>query len=366
MAMLKVHFHIHTKFNNNNKGLIMIKKIGSIILVVSLFSGCTTTPHKVSIRDEIESKVDVISVVNQQELDALFPIQNSGAVSVQFGLIGALIGSAIDASANSTSAEKATNNLSSIRNKLINYNFDELLQSNIEKSLMQHPNVSLGKVNTFKDYNDAKKQMVTGNYYLKLFSEYKLDMDFRTPFIITYASLVKKGKTDKKDDVIYKNTFTYFADSLPVPMKDEEANRAKISKLKAERETLTSGERRNSLRAYKQKIRKLSTLEYDFDESVSALANVWATSKFEQLKDSFTAGIEELTALLAQDMADAQLAETYKTNGQVLPGYPKHHKTVTVKDGDIRDVIRFSDGYRAGAICSMPNLATEGSKLVCL
>jgi len=49
-----------------------------------------------------------------------------------------------------------------------------------------------------------------------------------------------------------------------------------------------------------------------------------------------------------------------------LPGYPKSHKSVMVKDSEERDVIRFSDGHRAGAICSMPNLNAEESKLVCL
>ena len=349
----------------------MIKKIGFIVLVATIISGCTSTPHKVSIQNKIDNKVDVISIVNQQELDALFPVQNSGAVSVQFGLIGALIGSAIDASANSTSAEKATNNLSPIRNKLINYNFDDVLQSSIKNKLKQHPNLLLGKVNTFKDYNDAKKQMKSGNYYLKLSTEYKLDLDFRTPFIITYASLVKKGKTDKKDEVIYKNTFTYYADSLPVPIKNPIVSRAEIAKLKAERGALPKAERKkpkgmNAYKAYSKKINQLSKKEYTFDESVSALADVWATSKYEQLKSDLTAGIQEITVLLAEDMADTQLAETYKTMGQVLPGYPKRHKTVIVKNGELRDVIRFSDGYRAGAICSMPSLEIEKSKLVCL
>ena len=127
----------------------MIKKVVYLILVGLIFSGCTIAPHKVSMQNKIDNKVDVISIIDQQELDALFPIQNSSGVSAQFGLIGALIGSAIDASANSTNAEKATNNLSPIRNKLIDYNFDEILQSNIESKLSEHPNLLLGEVKTF-------------------------------------------------------------------------------------------------------------------------------------------------------------------------------------------------------------------------
>jgi len=344
----------------------MIKKIGVLLFAVVFFAGCSTTPHKVSIQNKIETQVDVISIVKQQELEALFPIQNSAAVSMQFGLIGALVGSAIDASANSNSAEKTTNKLADIRNRLINYNFDNVLQSSIAESLADHPSMSLGKVATYKDYKQAKKQMSSGNYYLRLSTEYKLDLDFRVPFIVTYATLIKKGVTDRKDEVIYKNTFTYFADSLAEPKKDNAANMAEIAKLKAARAELTSSEKRNSKRSYNKKIKKLSATEYTFDESVSELAHVWATTKSEQLKSYLTAGIQEVVALLAIDMADPILAETYKTEGQVLPGYPKSHKSVMVKDSEERDVIRFSDGHRAGAICSMPNLNAEESKLVCL
>lgn len=344
----------------------MFKKITIVAVVMLVSMGCTITPNKVSMQNKIEAKVDVISIVNQQELDAVFPIQNSAGVSMQFGLIGALVGSAIDASANSNSAEKATNNLAPIRNKLINYNFDDVLQSNIKQSLMEHPTVSVGEVHTFKSYADAKKQMKIGNYYLKLSTVYKLDMDFRTPFIITYATLIKKGIKDRKDEVIYKNTFTYFANAISAPVKDTTANLEEIAKLKAERKTLNKSQRLKTRKKFNKKIKKLASSEYSFDESVSVLANVWATSKTEQLQSDLTFGIHEVLALLATDMADPILAESYKTNGRVLPGYPAYHKTVMIKDGDKRDVIRFADGHRAGAICSMPNLDSEETKLVCL
>jgi len=344
----------------------MIKKISIILLSVVFFSGCSITPHKVSIQNKVEATVDVISIVNQHELEALFPISNSSGVSVQFGLIGALVGSAIDASVNSSNAEKATNKLSPIRDKLIDFSFDEVLQSNIEQILDKHPTVSIGSVNTFKDHKAAQKQMTVGKYYLTLSTEYKLDMDFRVPFIVTYATLIKKGATKRKDETIYKNTFTYFAEMLPAPVKDRVALDAEIAKLKEERDSLTYKERKKTKRKYTKNIKKLSAVDYSFDESVSVLADVWSVSKSEQLKSNLSTGVVDIISLLAVDLADPVLAETYKENGQVLPGYPKRHKIIMLKDGDLRDVVRFSDGHRAGAVCSMPNLNTEETKLLCL
>lgn len=114
----------------------MIKTIFLLLTFIVSVTGCSIKPAKiVYMEQEKANKMNVYSVIKQNELDTLYPPQNSSAVSSQFDLVGALVGAAIDASANSKSATTAEENLAGIRNELIDLDFNKVFEEEIIKKL---------------------------------------------------------------------------------------------------------------------------------------------------------------------------------------------------------------------------------------
>lgn len=355
----------------------VLKKILTLITMVFITTGCSIKPAKVVYSEPTNNKtINVYSLIEQGELDALYPIQDSSAVSAQFGLIGALVGSAIDASANSSSAETAEENLSAIRNELVDLDFDKVFEEEIVKKLKN--NINVNQIRTVKSKQQLNKSIADGETYVLLNTSYKMDIDFRTPFIVTEIQIAKKSdkKQKVKAETLYKNTFTYFGHSLPVPKKDIDIDmdtQARIDLVKAEWEKLPAFKRKkpSEKAKYNKKLKKAGngTINFDtslsFDEANKISAQIWSTEYKEQLKVNLREGIQDLFTLISNDIKDKTDPKSYSGQGITLAGYPEHHKSIIIEENEKNKVIRFTEGIRAGSICSM-RVTSNKDKLVCL
>ncbi|RHW77450.1 hypothetical protein [Colwellia sp. RSH04] len=342
-----------------------------VLVTISLVvSGCKVTPAKQVYTPPTTNKtINVYSLIPQDELEALYPVQNSSAATAQFGLVGALVGVAIDTSINKSNAEIAEENLVGIRNELLHLNFDKLFEEEIVKKL--DTNINVGTIKTVKSYDELEKLISPNETYLVLNTHYKMDIDFRTPFIVTNVSLNQKGhgkgKTKVKDSILYKNTFTYFGLSLPAPIKTQAHIDAEVAKINEDFYKLSEKKQKSREARLKRqkKIKKARKSDLDFEGANKITAHAWSTEYKEELDVNLRNGIQQLFTLIANDIDDKTLPETYAKSGITLAGYPKYHKSILVEETDTRKVIRFSEGHRAGAICSMPKEESL-EKLVCL
>ncbi len=348
------------------KGIIVFKKLVSLIFITLFVTGCTVMPAKqVYSTPPTNKTINVYSLIPQDELDALYPVSDSSAATMQFGLVGALVGAAIDTSINKSNAEVAEENLAGIRNELIGLEFDKLFAEEIGKKL--HNQVNIGKVQTIKSVKELKKTLSPGETYLLLDTYYKMDIDFRTPFIVTSVTLNEKGKAKKKDTVFYKNTFTYFGLSLPAPEKSQDFIDAEVDKINnnfAQLSDKTKKSRKARIKRQKQ-LKKARETSLSFDDANAISAKSWSTEYKAALDSDLRGGIQQLFNIIADDMADKTAPESYAKSGTTLAGYPAYHKAILVDESESRKVIRFSEGYRAGAVCSMPKEESTG-KLLCL
>ncbi len=105
-------------------------------LFLTLLSGCAS--YKPLVNNDLQnasSSIRVLSIVPQEEIGLQINMQNSAGVGVQFGLIGALVASSIDAAANNTSAKKAEGRADIFRNGLIDFSANKTIHSTLEQAL---------------------------------------------------------------------------------------------------------------------------------------------------------------------------------------------------------------------------------------
>lgn len=352
----------------------MLKKIATIAAAVLLLSACKSTPPaKVSLEENIKTnKINVYSLVRQQELEAVVPVQNSSAVSAQFGLVGALVGAAIDSSVNQSNAERANRNLELIRNELLDFPFDSILEQEITKKLQKNQRVTIGSVKTFKTLELLEKAVKNDETFLFLDTYYKMDVNFRTPFLYTSVRLVQNDPKTKENSglegkELYKNSFTYFGDTLPIPQKTQADVDKEVAKINADFEALSEDKKklRKNRKKYLSSLKKARKKDYEGNTLTEKMAEMWGTTYRDQLKENLRVGLQDLFTTIAEDIQDSTPVKSYEKKGVVLKGYPKNHKSILVKETNQRKVIRFTKGLRAGAICSMPNVENT-DKLVCL
>ena len=83
------------------------------------------------------------------------------------------------------------------------------------------------------------------------------------------------------------------------------------------------------------------------------------------LNKSLRYGIQDLFSIIRTDIEDKTDPKQYQKMGTTPTGYPSYHKSIIVSEDDNRKVIRFTNGARAGALCSMPNTESD-LKIVCI
>ena len=103
-------------------------------LLLAACAQAPTRPLAPEARNAFKS-TDVVGIVEQKELNAEIIVQNSAPATAQFGLIGALVGGAIDAGINVSRMNTAETAIAPLRDSLKGYDFDAKLLQALSQSL---------------------------------------------------------------------------------------------------------------------------------------------------------------------------------------------------------------------------------------
>ena len=109
-------------------------------MLLSLFTSGCAVHYKHDITEEVKSntnKLNVAVIVHQEEISGQYIYQNSAGVSAQFGLLGGLVGSVIDAGINSSRAEDAEEAVKPYREAIIDFDYSHQLSNKIKNNLTQ-------------------------------------------------------------------------------------------------------------------------------------------------------------------------------------------------------------------------------------
>ena len=324
-----------------------------------LLTACAVTPFRTPISQSfIDSKepVFVYLVFDQEELDAEVPIQDSSAATSQYGLIGAVVGGAIDASVNKSNSELAEENLAPIRNALIGYDFNQLFEKSAHESLNNLENLNVAEVvrlNSLKEFNELEKTLPSEQKSLILKVQYKLGPNFRVAYAKLDAMLTDKSIEDKKLQTLYRNRFTAYGEMQPFPTISQEEIDEKVSKVKSEFFAMSKTEQKSkkNRQQYFKDLKKAEKKALSRAESIERLSAVWVEES-QELATSLQDRATEIFSLLGTDMMDINSAEYYQTMADSLNQHPANFKSTLVYETDNRLAIRSALGYNSGKICA--------------
>lgn len=193
-------------------------------IAVILFSGCATsyTPLTMEAKSNIQSS-EIILDLKQQELYAEIEKADSSAASAQFGLLGALIGTVVDSTINSSRSETAETMVAPIRNSMVDYNFGQALEDTLAVELKSLSFLNIQHISQVHSQDSEESTKLIENsqadVVLTLNTVYYLTPNFRTLKIISNIKAhpntdilkVIAKKTDSNSDIplLYQNSFTY-------------------------------------------------------------------------------------------------------------------------------------------------------------
>lgn len=208
-------------------GIAMIKFSNVIIaLTAIILSACGTVPHHqafpVAAKDKITS-TDVLVPIAQSEIYVFVPSSNVAAAGG-----GGLLLALIDAGVNDVRTTKANEASKSLRDALIDFSFDNELQSRLKASLSTLPWLHAGDVRVIKDTTTSNlRSQVSASKaasVLLINGDYNISNDGDALTVTLQVVLFPNAdglKTFAKpgfssaamgiDDAIYRNTFVYNA-----------------------------------------------------------------------------------------------------------------------------------------------------------
>lgn len=205
----------------------------AVVLAGASLSACVTPipanlPLATGARDAISS-TEVVAPIKQNEIYVyVIPSTGGGAAGASFGLVGALVGTAVDASINAANTKSAEDDVKPARNAVVDYNFDAVLAADLQKSLAEVGFLKLQGVRVTKDqYQPGLDKAVTDStagVVLMTIADYQFNGDASAVTVTMTADLYAKDpalaafKPTKTANAkliaypgnsIYRNTFTY-------------------------------------------------------------------------------------------------------------------------------------------------------------
>lgn len=109
----------------------------AILLAACASSGPLNRSVPLAARDKIAA-TDVIMPIGQNEMVIAIPISTAGTSgAASFGLIGALVGSMVDASIDAGNASAAETSVKPLRNAMIDFSFDDVLNADVQARMAQ-------------------------------------------------------------------------------------------------------------------------------------------------------------------------------------------------------------------------------------
>lgn len=165
----------------------------------------------------VAEELQVELIESQQEIAVVVPV-TATAVGMQFGLIGALVGSAVQ----NSQAKRAEERIAPVRNLLVDYRFNERVRQVLEPKLASEgmsPRPVLTVLPTVWEAHEAQSSAQVPPYALVLGSSYSMDSDFSQMTVNLVASVVDRTvKSNGKIKVVPRLTRTY---SFHYPLQGE-------------------------------------------------------------------------------------------------------------------------------------------------
>lgn len=331
-----------------------------LIICAALMTGCASVPpQKVPLALEsnhLNKPIKVFSLVEQDEINAVVPIVNSSGATAQFGLIGLMIGGAIDASTNKSAANRAEKNLSPIRDHLIHFDFRAMIEKQLSQQLLNSDVLNVSQVISIKSADEIQNHVRDGEAYMLVSSNYTLSADFRVPFVNSRVSLDANAPDKSKPNILYKNTLTFYGKQVPAVVKTQQDIDAKISELEENYNNLSVKERRKTKYDHKKSLKDART-PYNQDDKIAIATKTWAENNTYDLKNELSAGIAFVATQLTTDIKDTTAHTIYESQASTIQGYPSSRKSILVGETDSRIILRLTSSHNSGALCSEPKFS---------
>jgi len=340
-----------------------VKKILAVV-IIAILSGCAST-YKIPMTKEFyESKkgIHLGTFMAQKEIDARMPISTAGsAVGVQFGLLGALIGSAIDSSNNNNNLTNKENQIAPLRDSLIDFDINHLYHEEATKTVNTFEWMNIYKITNVSDYE--RVVFDEDQYFLKLDSSYALTKNFDSLEFFTYATIYKIKKTSKKKDketVLFRNLYKYVSPvSALVQRSDEESNQARLSieqwyeteilKLDELKKSKRKAKRRSLTKSKNKKLEE-QTGPYTWGERNLAMAKYWSKNDAALIKQHLNEALVEVSKMIKLDLSDLKPIDEYKKD-KSIETYKRGLQVVAKSEG--RVIVRDIESGMAGQLCSL-------------
>ncbi|MBR9812944.1 hypothetical protein GYB61_03685 [bacterium] len=208
----------------------------AIAATALLAAGCATPINQPLTAEATQSvrTSKVVPSVKQSEIGAIIDVQNTGAVMAQFGIIGALIGAAVDSSVNASRTKSAEELLKDIRNDLIEFDFYSVYSARIDDSIRRGEVLSASKSEPTKSFNDqaltAIARTADEDAVLYLIGDYNFNASFSAIRTGIRALLIRSKDAREAGsrkltvkDAIYRSTIVASV-ALPAPADEKAAN----------------------------------------------------------------------------------------------------------------------------------------------
>jgi hypothetical protein len=179
---------------------------------------------------ETVSKADVVGVVPQADLYAAIVVADSSAATAQYGLLGALIGSAIDGGVNASRSKDAEAAVRPLRDGLLGYTFEAQLAQELDRELAGLTWLGANPMTLSKKGEIGAKNAVVyaskAATVLLVHADYHMSPDFSKLIVTADATLAqvptpeersskkRKAGPAEKSKALYYNTLTVEA-TLP-------------------------------------------------------------------------------------------------------------------------------------------------------
>lgn len=343
----------------------MKKLVIAALMATAFTSGCAMQfdpakrPMQQATLDQLKDPIPVnMQIPERTGVAASYFAQDSSAAGAQYGLIGALTTAVIDGIANANPYEIAQNNANRIAET---FKGDELLNQ-AYASLSANKKLTPANLNLVLSAPTpvpAKSAKTTTPDGLSIDVGYVFKTDMSGLSISAAVALNQKGKvytspyvgkdgkTAKPDNsgLLYKNSFTYYSQQLPVPVKSQSEIDAKVAEIKAAATKNGALPKKDSPAYAKMmsEIKQAQKPEYTPKEISDKLADQWLANNGEKLKAEIKAAHEFLATQIYKDLARFD-----------VPDYKGTIDTVLETAADGRTIKLLGIGYNAGMVQSQP------------
>lgn len=167
----------------------MLNRLCLLLLALSLPNYCFAA-KPLSVPMPVAQELPVELIESQQEIAVSVP-DTANAVGMQFGLIGALIGSAVQ----NSQAKKAEEGVVPLRNLLVDYRFNQKMQESLQAKLVADgisPHPLLTVLPTVWEAQDAQQTAKLPPYALVLTPGYAVDNQFAQLTVSLRAQVVDR------------------------------------------------------------------------------------------------------------------------------------------------------------------------------